>query len=310
MDTPTITAVTLSDDLRRSAHDLLERVERTDGVAAFSEAFLLALDRGGHKHFALIDGSRPLALASLAPDGSAELAVDPQWRRQGIGTALAQAVLKAGSGVGLWAHGNLPAAQALAASLSLRATRELLVMEVSGEALRAIGQEGTTAEALQSVAEKRDLYIEDLSYTESVEKWGKDAVEKAWLAANNEAFSWHPEQGGWDLDRLHRGMDVDWFDPDGVRLLWDGSTLAGFHWTKPHPDGVGEVYVVGLAAGYRGAGLGDPLMRAGIEYLVASGAARESVILYVEADNEPAVYRYENMGFTVRERHVVYEEYH
>ena len=45
-------------------------------------------------------------------------------------------------------------------------------------------------------------------------------------------------------------------------------------------------------------------MRAGLEHLVAGGSRR--VILYVEADNVPAVRRYEAMGFEVAERHVVY----
>lgn len=64
--------------------------------------------------------------------------------------------------------------------------------------------------------------------------------------------------------------------------------------------------MVGLAEAFRGKGLGDPLVRLGLRHMVAAGARR--VILYVEADNEPAVAAYEKLGFDVAERHVVYEK--
>lgn len=285
---------------------MLDRAHDADGVEAFSEGFTKELGRASdHIHWALLSDGAPHALAACAPDGSAELVVDPPARRNGHGVTLAEAVLRERPDAGLWAHGNLPAAQALARRLSLEPTRELLVMAVDGEALRAIGSEGATAAALGDG-------FTDLSYTDSVERWGREAVERAWLDVNNDAFSWHPEQGGWTMDALYDGMDTPWFDPDGVRLLWaggDGSSsdlppLAGFHWTKRHSPEVGEVYVVGLSSDFRGQGLGDPLMRAGLEHLVAGGARR--VILYVESDNAPAVRRYEDMGFVVAERHVVY----
>ncbi len=293
-----------------AARALLVRAQDTDGVEAFSEGFTKELGRASdHVYWAsLIDGTLT-SLAACAPDGSAELVVDPDHRRNGHGTALAETVLDARPNAGLWAHGNLPAARALAGRLALHPTRELLVMAVDGAALQRIGGFGATGDALPSG-------FEDLSYAESVGRFGRDAVEKAWLEVNNDAFSWHPEQGGWSLASLHDGMDTPWFNPDGVRLLWaaDGAEsgvdasalppLAGFHWTKRHSEEVGEVYVVGLSSDFRGRGLGDPLMRAGLEHLVSGGSRR--VILYVEADNVPAVRRYEAMGFEVAERHVVY----
>ena len=317
-----------------AAHALLGRARDTDGVEAFSEGFTKELGRDSdHAYWAVLIDGAVHALAACAPDGSAELAVEPSSRRNGYGTALAEAVLDAQPSAGLWAHGDLPAAQALAEHLGLHPTRELLVMAVDGTPLQRIGGFGAAGEALPAG-------FEELSYTESASRWGRDAVEQAWLDVNNDAFSWHPEQGGWSLDSLHDGMDAPWFDPEGVRFLWAGSVdsvgetgaadggavngvdavdeggaadaagakelplLAGFHWTKRHSDEVGEVYVVGLSSQYRGRGLGDPLMRAGLEHLVSGGSRR--VILYVEADNVPAVRRYEAMGFEVAERHVVY----
>ncbi|SDL91694.1 mycothiol synthase [Corynebacterium mycetoides] len=298
-----ITEVKLPGDTVRG---MLERVQANDGVEAFSEQFLAGLDdaRLAHTHFAYRSGDGDgdgdgdgsvLGLASLAPDGSAELAVDPDHRGGGIGTALVGAVLERRDDAGLWAHGNLPAARALAAELGFVVVRELLVMSVDGDALRGAAE----------VPELPEGYTAT-NYTEATRRWGRADVERAWLKANNDAFSWHPEQGGWDEARLHAGMEAEWFDPDGVLLLYHGEELAGFHWTKVHPDGTGEVYVVGLDSGYRRKGLGDPLVRIGLAHLVRRGA--QQVKLYVEADNEPAVARYEALGFHTAESHVVYQK--
>lgn len=272
---------------------LLDAAEEADGIAAFSEAFVQGLDdaRLRHTHFLAEDNGQVVACAGLAEDGSAELVVHPQRRQEGIGAALAEAVREEDSDAGLWAHGNLPAAQAMAASLGLRVDRELLVMGIDAEEIPAGGPDLPEG-------------FEALNYVEAGKRWGRDVVDKQWLEVNNDAFSWHPEQGGWDLERLRRAMEAEWFDPAGVQLLYHGDELAGFHWTKRHPDGTGEVYVVGLASRYRGEGMGGPLMQMGLDHLVQAGSAQ--VILYVEADNEPAVKRYCQLGFAVRETHVVY----
>ena len=67
---------------------------------------------------------------------------------------------------------------------------------------------------------------------------------------------------GWDLERLHRGMEADWFDPADVhscgmrrkphlRVLNDGRIpLTKWH-TEETPE-FGEVYVIGLSEAYRG----------------------------------------------------------
>ena len=217
-------------------------------------------------------------------------------RDRGYGAALYDAAAKTPN-LQAWAHGNLPAAQALAHSRDLQVTRKLVVMGIGGEELAA-------------AARPEDLPLTALNYTEAVDKWGTDFVEEQWLKVNNEAFSWHPEQGGWDFDRLHRGMEADWFDPADLLFLWDTAeepVLAGFHWTKWHAEetpGFGEVYVVGLAEDYRGKKLGGPLLQIGLRRMVEKGAQR--VILYVEADNDPALKAYERLGFEVDEEHVVW----
>ncbi|WIM67306.1 mycothiol synthase [Corynebacterium breve] len=279
-------------DQRQRALALIERAECHDKVAPFSEAFLRGLgdEALAHQHLVVEDK----AVAALAPDGGVELVVAPDARRQGLASEILSRVLEQRSDASVWAHGNLPAAAATARKHGLEVARRLLVMAVDGPAFDAAAEMPGLSDGFEA-----------LDYPAAVKRWGVEAVDNAWLNTNNEAFSWHPEQGGWDIARLHQGMDTDWFDPHGVLFLYQGSELAGFHWTKQHPGGVGEVYVVGLSSAFRGKGLGDPLLRMGLSHLKKDGATR--VILYVEADNAPAVARYEDLGFKIAEDHVAYQ---
>lgn len=286
-----------SPELASRLEELAEQGERVDGMAPLSEQFLNGLtdSRLQHRHLVAWVDKKPCGVAGL--DGStAELFIAPDFRGQGYGALLCDAAAETPN-LQAWAHGNLPAAQALAHSRGLQVTRKLVVMGIGGEELAA-------------VARPEDVPLTALNYSESVAKWGQEFVEEQWLKANNEAFSWHPEQGGWDIDRLHRGMEADWFDPADLLFLWDTAgdpVLAGFHWTKWHAEeapGFGEVYVVGLAADYRGKKLGGPLLQIGLRRMVEKGAQR--VILYVEADNDPALKAYERLGFKVDEEHVVW----
>ena len=316
-----------ADRARAGVKELLAAAAKADGADAFSEQFVLGLDdaRVNHRHFIATEDDTVVGV--LASDGSAaEMAVAPAARRRGIATQLVRA-----AGVAdVWAHGNLPAARGFAAAADMHATRELLVMAV----------EGTELQKAADAAEQRAGDGVFLNYTESVEKWGAEHVDAEWLRVNNDAFDWHPEQGGWDSARLDRAREASWYDPADVILLWasavsgetadagngetadagngetadagnvettDAPRLMGFHWTKWHTEetpAFGEVYVVGLASDYRGGGRGGPLISAGLRRLVEKGARR--VILYVEGDNEAAVKAYEKLGFSTVEEHVVY----
>jgi len=123
--------------------------------------------------------------------------------------------------------------------------------------------------------------------------------DKAFLEVNSRAFSWHPEQGSLDLSKLDDLFKEEWFDDEGFLLLEVKNRLAGFCWTKVHHQGdltVGEIFVIAVDPDFHGRGFGKPLTISGLNYLANVGA--DLGMLYVEADNKPAIRIYEDIGFT------------
>ncbi|WP_047240845.1 mycothiol synthase [Corynebacterium epidermidicanis] len=297
----TITQLHLPDarHLADKVQQLLADVQQHDGVAAFSEQFIHGLTdtRLAHQHFlAQLDG-RIVGVLGLAAD-QAELAVTPAYRRRGVAHRLVAAASYGDGNLSLWAHGNLPPAQGFVSGFSAEKTRELLVM--------------ATKTRLPAVQPSADYQL--LTLAEARNRWGKSADQEL-IRVNNEAFAWHPEQGGWDEERWARAQESSWFNPDDVLLLvrMGAETtpeVMGFHWVKwleaqvTGKAAVGEVYVVGLADRGRRKGLGSALISAGLEVLWNHGA--ELVELYVEADNKSAISAYEKLGFAVVESHAVY----
>lgn len=282
--------------LRTQVSALLTQRTEDLGISPLSEQFVLGLDdaRLGHEHAVVhTDGhfSGLIAVDRSPEVPVAELLVRPDGVQEA--TALIESV---GGKVDVWAHGD-PLVGTLAEA---RKVRELLVMSLDTPVPDAAIPDGMTL----------------LNLVDSRRNWGS-FVDQEFLRVNNEAFSWHPEQGNWGEQRWERAQQVDWFDPEGLLLLWSGVAesvapeLLGFHWTKCPKSQVvndiqtlGEVYVVGLSDSSRGRGLGKVIILTGINYLRGRGC--EQVILYVEADNKPAVGAYEKLGFKAVESHVLY----
>ena len=122
------------------------------------------------------------------------------------------------------------------------------------------------------------------------------ADEPAWLEVNAAAFAHHPEQGGVTLADL-RGLEAEsWFRGTDFFLARRDGDLLGFHWTKVHPDGAGEVYVLGVSPAAQGLGLGRVLLGIGLRHLAERGCPQ--VLLYVDESNAAAMRLYESAGFT------------
>lgn len=260
---------------------LLKAATAADGVEPVSEAAVLRLRHPGPAPHLLVRDEAGVLLGYAGLDTRAErptgeFVVHPDHRRRGIGTAMLTALLDQVSGpLWIWAHGEHPAALRLAERAGLDRRRELLQLR----------------RMLRDPIPPRPL-PEGLTLRSFVP--GRD--EPTVVRVNNRAFAWHPEQGRWAAGELAMREAQPWFDSEGFLLAVDAQdVLHGFHWTKVHPDGLGEVYVIGVDPGAQGTGLGGALIVAGLEHLRGRGVPE--VMLYVESDNAVALQTYRRLGF-------------
>jgi len=304
--------------------DLVRACRAADGVTPLSEHVLLHLrydsigadstgapGRGGEpgQDFVLTVDGDLAGYAYLDPPAadphsgttevSGELMIGPGHRRHGLGRALAAEVAAAVDAAGgghelrLWAHGDLPAAAALARAEGFERFRALWQLR------RPLSRSPGDPLARPALPAGRTLrtFVP-----------GED--EDEWLALNARAFAKHPEQGGWTRHDLDLRERESWFDPAGFFIADKDGVMTGFHWTKMHPPepgtgrGLGEVYVVGVDPAEQGSGLGRALTLAGLHHLRDRGA--DQAMLYVDEDNVPAIRMYEALGFTRASVDVMY----
>lgn len=267
-----------------AVRDLALAVEAHDGVAAFSEQTLLNLGspRAEVEHLSVLDGGALVAYGQLDRD-SAELAVHPDHRRRGHGTALLDDLLALAPRVHVWAHGPHPGAAPLAASRDLTVVRELWLM--ASPAPTSVSEPEIPSDVVVSTFEAE-----------------RDADD--WVSVNARAFASHPEQGRMTRADLEARLAEPWFDATGfwVARATDGA-LLGSMWTKV-TDRVGEIYVLGVDPDAQGRGLGGMLTAVAM----SSFAERDltEVELYVEGDNTPAIRTYQKAGFRRRRADVQY----
>jgi len=276
-----------------AVEELLDVAAAADGHRPLGEHQWLDLVQGGREGFAGLVASEdghdhPVGYAQLlrGPTSWAlEFVVDPHHRLPGnsIGEDLVRAALdivarEGGGHVHVWVNKPRPEHDRIAAATGLVKGRDLYQMR------RPL-----------PLSEPRN---ETWSLETTPFRAGID--DEAWLAVNNRAFLWHPEQGGWDLATLKSRLAEPWFEAEGFLLHWQGERLAGFCWTKVHSDHdppLGEIYVIAVDPDWQGTGLGRRLVLAGLDYLAQKGL--DVAMLYVDATNRPAVKLYVDLGFAI-----------
>ena len=269
--------------------ELLEVAHEADGHAPLGEHQWLDLVEGGRGGFAGLVAwepghDHPVGYAQVTRGDASwalEFVVDPHHRADElvigadlVGAALDVVRAEGGGRVSLWVPKPSRARDRIATDAGLRHTRDLFQM-------------------------RRPLPVDE-PYELATRPFEPGADEHAWLEVNNRAFAAHPEQGGWDLDTLKRREAESWFDPAGFLLHEVDGRLAGFCWTKVHDDHaptLGEIYVVAVDPDFQGRHLGRALVLAGLDSLARRGIA--TGMLYVDADNVPALRLYDDLGFTV-----------
>jgi mycothiol synthase len=289
-----LAAVARLDNKRTMARDdvdeispLLAAATRADGEQALSDLQWLDLVHGGRHGFAGLvarDGGPPIAYAQVSRGNdswSVELVVDPDQRnrleklgRELVGVALDIVAAEGGGHVHWWVTKATEAHERVADAVGLRAGRVLHQM-------------------------RRPLPT-GLAYSLVTRPFVVGQDEEAWLEVNNRAFAWHPEQGGWTLETIRSREQEPWFDPAGFLLHERDGRLAGFCWTKVHADRdpvLGEIYVIAAHPDFHGLGLGKSRTLAGLDHLAQQNIG--TGMLYVDADNTPAVGLYHHIGFTI-----------
>jgi len=296
------TATSLTSAEAAAVADLVSLATAQDGFAGLNEAAQLHLrhDRDGVLHVLARQGGELVGYGQLDVDTPADadgrtatgqLVVHPGHRRAGAGSALLARLLSTSPApLRVWAMGDTPAARALAVGQGLVAARTLLIMT------------RPLSEPIPDTPPPPDTTFRTFVV-------GRD--EDAWLRVNAAAFAHHPEQGQLTRADLEDRMAEPWFDPAGFFLASRSADdqperIVGFHWTKQHPDRLGEVYVLGVDPTAGGRGLGRSLLGRGLTHLRDRG--NTTVQLYVEADHDRAVGLYTGYGFTVSSRDVMYAQ--
>ena len=286
MTGPRITSAALTATQASEVLALVEAARLADGVAPLSEHGMLHLRYDSTGDFIVVADGEIAGYAYLDPPSgegevTGELVIHPERRRRGIGRALTGELVAAADGhaLRLWAHGDLPAAAALARAAGFERFRALWQMR------RSLGEPLT--QPLEGPA---------LPAGRALRTFVPGQDEDEWLKLNGRAFAKHPEQGGWTRHDLDLREREPWFDPAGFFIAERDGRMTGFHWTKVHDPDVGEVYVVGVDPDEQGSGLGRALTLAGLRHLRDLGVDR--AMLYVDEDNVPAIRMYEGLGFT------------
>lgn len=272
---------TMQDALRR----LVAAITEHDGVSPINESASLGIEGLREAEFFFMGlRSDPYGFVVCDErDGTLLLGVHPAHRGEGVGTKLLEEAMRAHPDFAVWAFGTLPGGDALANRLGFYPVRTLLRME------------RPLAGAAEAAVDPADGY-RIVTYT-------PDLADRI-VAVNARAFASHPEQGRLTRREFDDLTRLPWFDPSGFFVALAGDEVAGFHWTKRHGGGLGEVYLIAVAAEHEGRGLGRALLARGLAHLEAAGDER--VQLYVEGDQKRVVTMYQRAGFQIMQTDTSY----
>ncbi len=277
------------DDIAEVA-SLAHAAEKVDNHPALGEHAWLDLVLGGRHGFAGFVARKSgmghiigYAQVTKGPTSwGLEFVVHPSHRDQDMSTAraLIKEALKeiesqGGGHVHLWVSKPQASVDEMIKGCGLKKGRDLLQM-------------------------RRPLPIVDNTPRPKVRHFRK-GDEAQWLDLNNRAFKNHPEQGNWDIETLEARQGEAWYDESGFLLLEnEAGRLIASCWTKVHDDyesRIGEIYVIAVDPEIQSQGLGKKMVLAGLDWMEHNGL--KSAMLYVDADNAPALKLYENLGFSL-----------
>lgn len=290
--------------LQEQVLSLIKSAQDFDNTPAIAEHVLLHLRHGGDKtdsHLVIQRDNQVIGYAHLdktdqVAGPSVELVIHPEHRGTSIGSDLLKTAINVcGDKMRLWSHGDLPEARALAQANNFIKVRTVIQM-------------------IKTLSE-----VTPVNCNYQIRNFLPDLDNKDWLTLNNRAFANHPEQGSWNKADVAIRLNEDWFDEKGFFVAQDNDQLIGFCWTKIHGAHshsylsgesthghapIGEIYVTAVSNQYAGQGIGKALTITGLNYL--KHQELNSVILYVDEDNQRAIELYRSLGFIESGKDVVY----
>ena len=294
----------LDETTAEAVRQIVERTAAHERHSAIGEHKFLRLRDGEQDTFGLVvraegivaayaHATRFPAIGHLPRRLAAELVVDLPYRGRGLGRLLLDELIDEARServarFDLWAHRAGAACAWLADSVGMYAGRALWQL------------------SLQLDSVPRRLRRDPIPDGVSLRAFRPGADEDALVELIRASFPDHPENATWTRDDLDQRTSQAWFDPSAVLLaVASDGRLLGLHWMKLDDETQGgEVYLLGVAPGAQGHGLGRILLLEGLEEMRRRGIGL--AYLYVEADNEAAISLYRQAGFRPEHRDTCY----
>ena len=290
----------LDEETANAVREMVERTAVHERHSPIGEHKFVRLREGESDTFGLVVRTDAYEIAGYAhathypalgrvPERlAAELVVDPSHRGRGIGTLLARCLLeearqKRVARFDLWGHHADAGCSVLADALGMHVSRSLWQLSLRLDSVPVRRRRDPTPEGVRL----RTFAAGD-----------EDRVVELIRAA----FPEHPENASWTREDFDQHAALAWFDPTAL-LLAEGEDggLLGLHWMKLEgelPGGevpAGEVYMLGVAPGVQGHGLGKFLLLEGLGEMRRRGVTL--AFLYVDAENDAAMRLYRQVGF-------------